>query len=163
MSRRTLHLLAAIVIGLSLVAVIVIAVRSHLNALDITATAQPALPPSSLDVTVTEDGKPATGLLIVSGDCPASPLPSEAGQFHCDLKAVPGESQYAVDAIRFQSFTSNTVYGLPILPQTRDPGQVVIAPNSHLSLKVTVVNGQLQLSKFDGSRYVAVDPSAGLP
>jgi hypothetical protein len=94
---------------------------------------------ATLSVQVTENNVPAKGVLYIEGDCPQSPINSEAGSFNCHLThtwlSAQAAGELSLTSLRYQSYITQKNYELDILPAG---SPVTISQEGIVSLKVTI-------------------------
>ena len=155
---------SGIFVVLAITALIALHFRAGASNLSSQPKASPVvLAPSRLLVTIQEEGKAALGLLLVGGNCNDKTLPSQTGNFSCTLSTTnDAKTGYTLQSLIFQSFTSNTLYSLPIQVGNVEPTSLLVQPGKDIVLRAVISNGQVQVSEFDGRAFSPVDPAQGL-
>ena len=110
-------------------------------------------PIAEFSATITEDGNPATGQLLIDGDCPTTELGAVDGGYYCELTTTNSSAQgLVINSLSFFSYANDLTLQIPLythVPTESQPFALLSGEKLILDIAIDTPNNSVAIRRWN--------------
>ena len=108
---------------------------------------------AEISLNILENNEAASGIVLISGDCPEAELSGSDGQYYCQLTSnKPGSSTVTISSLAFFNFADDVVTPIKLSTRpTTEHDELTLPTNDSLILDVTILDGKVTVTRWNAT------------